>query len=504
VNYDRSYGIWIASMYCKVCGTQLVAGSSSCNGCGTVVAASGPLALRHSCGALIPKGVKFCRKCGARLENVQVSPASVSVAGVVPDATGTESTASVAAEKCLHCGGAILANAKFCKSCGKSRLAPKQPAALAESSPAPARAPRTLPNRAETARRTAASTRSRSRSVVLSTLAILLLAGLSGAGIWYWKSSHRKPSAQVNSPPGPTSTLAATPDSTPAPAQTGDTSNSRPGQPAPGPQESSAPSHTETQQQPAVTEIRSRANATRPEPAPSPERAKASAPPRPQGTPPPPPYQQAHKNAETAFATSRFIDPPDDSALYWARTAGQQGDPAATQLEAQVLNKMVNVVEAERAGHDYDSATTLISRLIQLFPERADLRQLANSLSQEQHNYARQLQQQRKAEELRAATKEFRLFHRHIMGLQGFRPVYGYCQGVLRITPDGMARFDCTRPDAQGRCHHLVFSASDIRDVELKNNGLLHLEAGSGKFDFQGSNAAIQGAADALRSLNHI
>ncbi|HEX3095274.1 MAG TPA: hypothetical protein VHW72_21725 [Candidatus Angelobacter sp.] len=207
-------------------------------------------------------------------------------------------------------------------------------------------------------------------------------------------------------------------------------------------------------------------------------------------------------NAERAFAAAQYIDPPDNSALYWARTAGAHGDPAANQMEAQVLDKMLATVQAERASQDYDSAIMLTSRLMQLFPDRTDLRQLGSSLGEERQGYTRQQEEHRKATEARAATKKFVLRHRHVMGLQGFQPVYGFCEGILRITPDGVARFDCTRGDARGRCHHVVFSSGDIREVQLKNDGTLHLGARSGNFDFQGDNAAVQGATEALRTLS--
>lgn len=207
-------------------------------------------------------------------------------------------------------------------------------------------------------------------------------------------------------------------------------------------------------------------------------------------------------NAERAFAAAQYIDPPNDSALYWTRVAGSQGDPAANQIEAEILDKMLATVQTARSGRDYDSAITLTSRLMQLFPDRADLRQLGRSLSDEQQAYARQQEEQRKIAEAKAATKEFMLQHRHVMGLQGFQPVYGFCQGILRITPDGVARFDCTRGDARGRCHHLVFTPADIRDIQLKNDGTLHVAARSGNFDFLGNNTAIQDAASALHALS--
>ncbi len=80
--------------------------------------------------------------------------------------------------------------------------------------------------------------------------------------------------------------------------------------------------------------------------------------------------------------------------------------------------------------------------------------------------------------------------------------VYGFCEGMLRITPDGVARFDCTRGDARRHCHHLSFTSADIREIQIKNDGTLHLTAHSGNFDFLGDSASIQSAATALHSMS--
>jgi type IV pilus assembly protein PilA len=215
--------------------------------------------------------------------------------------------------------------------------------------------------------------------------------------------------------------------------------------------------------------------------------------------PAPPPYQEAHTNAEQAFAAARYIDPPDGSALYWSRLAQQRGDPNAGQIEAQVLDKMTSSVQADRTAKNYDSAILTLSRLMQLFPDRAELRQMSSAISQEQDSYNRQVDQQRKAEALRAQTKQFRLRHRHVLGLgPGFKPMYAYCEGILRITPDARAQFDCTSADPRGRCDHFSLNRNELQNLRMNNDGGLHVETRSGKFDFYGDSGSIQGASQAL------
>jgi hypothetical protein len=114
--------------------------------------------------------------------------------------------------------------------------------------------------------------------------------------------------------------------------------------------------------------------------------------------PPPPPvprsYEQAHKKAEQALAAERYIDPPGDCALSWARRASQQGDPEAAQILQQVLSIMARKVQAARAARNYDQSVALLTRLAVLFPDHPELQQLSFAARQEQQEYARQLQRQ--------------------------------------------------------------------------------------------------------------
>jgi hypothetical protein len=211
------------------------------------------------------------------------------------------------------------------------------------------------------------------------------------------------------------------------------------------------------------------------------------------------PYQRAHNAAEQAFAAARYIDPPEDSALYWARAARQQGDPSADQVEQQVFDRMTATVQAARGARNHGLALALLEKLIPLFPDRAELPQMREAIQREQDTSVRLPSPPPPPP---AQPKEFLLRHRHVIGLQNLKPVYSYCEGVLRITPDGLARFDCSRTaDPRGRCDHVVFSAGDIQEVRANNDGSLHLAARSGNFDFYGNASVIESSLGALRTL---
>jgi hypothetical protein len=87
--------------------------------------------------------------------------------------------------------------------------------------------------------------------------------------------------------------------------------------------------------------------------------------------------------------------------------------------------------------------------------------------------------------------------------MQGFRPQYSYCEGILKITPDGIARFDCTRTeDPRGRCDHIVLNRGNIREVRANRDGSIRVATtSSGNLDFYGDPSAIQGSMSALQTL---
>lgn len=478
-------------MYCKKCGAQVPPGPARCGSCGADVSETTTTSVCRGCGHGNTTTAKFCKKCGLAVH--QTAALDVATGAVASNLTPPQSTAmdqterdkALRAHRCANCGAVVAAGAKFCKGCGGPRTSDDAKSGFADATQSGQVNPPAVFARSVAP----VKTESRAGVYVLAGLAVVLIAG----GIAYWKLfRHPKPQA-------PNVAVAAVP-SNPAPAIAPQWS---PQTPTPAePSETQNNSH-EAQSPVAIVENK---------PVNPPSAPGASTPPKNRANsakqaaaPIPPPYQVAHTHAEEAFAAAQYIEPQNSSALYWARLAGQQGDPTASQIEQHVYEQMKSVVLAQRASRNYDTAVSLLSKLTQLFPDRPELQQMASSITEEQRAYTRQMEQQRKAEELKAQTKEFRLQHRHFMGLQNqnFNPAYGYCAGVLRITPDGTAKFDCTQADARGRCDHLTFTAADIRELQLKNNGSLHLVLRSGNFDFFSSPATLQAAADALHALGH-
>jgi hypothetical protein len=167
------------------------------------------------------------------------------------------------------------------------------------------------------------------------------------------------------------------------------------------------------------------------------------------------------------------------------------------------LDSVTANVRAARATHNYDQAVALLSRLGSLFPGHPELEQMSSAIRQEQQEYAKQLELQRQAAEFQAQTKQFQLRHRRLVTMRGFKPVYSYCDGVLKITPDGIARFDCTRTDdPRGRYDHLVLNPGDIKDVRPNRDGSVRvITTSSGNLDFYGDPSAVQGSLNALQTL---
>ena len=217
--------------------------------------------------------------------------------------------------------------------------------------------------------------------------------------------------------------------------------------------------------------------------------------------PTPPPYQGAHQNARQAFFDGRYIDPPNDSAVYWARMARQEGDPEASAIESEALQRVVASVNAAREARNYDYALATVNRLMVLFPDHPELQRMGTSIQQEQQDYARQLEAKRKEEEIARQTKRFNLRHRHVVGLT-YPPVYAYCEGTLTVVPNAIARFDCTHTnDPSGRCDHLVFKTGEVRELRPNKDGSMHLAAQSGRFDFYGDSGSIQELLTVLQTF---
>ncbi len=208
-----------------------------------------------------------------------------------------------------------------------------------------------------------------------------------------------------------------------------------------------------------------------------------------------PGYTQAHANAEQALAASQYLNPPDSSALFWARKAKGLGDPGAAQIEQQVFTKQMADIAAARQSHLFDQAQAQLYQLASSFPEHAELRQLQDDIHQEQQHYTQQLEEQRRQSELQAQTKKFAVQHKHGTGSS-------FCTGIITVTADGVAKYDCSTADNGGRCEHVVFPAGSLKEVKLKGDGSLHVASRQqGNYDFSGGDFAMRDAAAALGPL---
>jgi len=208
-----------------------------------------------------------------------------------------------------------------------------------------------------------------------------------------------------------------------------------------------------------------------------------------------PGYAQAHNNAEQELAASQFLNPPDSSALFWARKAKALGDPEAAQIEQQVFEKQLADITASRQSHNYEQARAQLYQLASNFPDHTELRQMQDDIQQDQQRYAQQMEEQRHQTELRTQVKKFAVQHRHGTGSS-------FCTGVITVDPDGVAHYDCSTADSGGRCEHVTFAPGTLKEVKVRGDGSLHVATRqSGNFDFVGSGGSIKDAAAALGPL---
>ena len=212
-------------------------------------------------------------------------------------------------------------------------------------------------------------------------------------------------------------------------------------------------------------------------------------------TPKGPAYTQAHASALQALAAAQYLTPAEGSALFWARKAKALGDPGAGQIEQQVFTKQMADISAARQSHLYDRAQAQLYTLASNFPDHTELRQMQDDIHQDQQHYAQQMAEKRRQTELLAQTKKFPVQHRH--GVGG-----SFCTGIITVTPDGVAKYDCTTGDSGGRCEHVVFAPGSLKEVKLRGDGSLHIGTHQqGNYDFSGGDFTIKDAASTLAPL---
>jgi len=504
-------------MICASCHSEIVDGKKFCGKCGAAVSVTVPALVPVApypsrcpkCQSDILPGKKFCGVCG--IATVLQQPLSP------PTSRITASPEVAPQQKCAHCGAELNAGAKFCGSCGNLSAA-ADPAAVVVSArpskdvpvsqsetPAPLRRPASMSREATnihsappqplslpapvprpvlkplpTAQPAARPGFWRGHKlVVIGSAAVVVLAA---GGITYW-FTHRRPAANdvpiVNAP---------VPQSAPT---TSDQSATMPGPQAP---DASAEHTTGEPQETADV-------ATPPTPPPS-KSGRIEAKPAP--VPVHPAYEEAHHSAEQAFYASRFLDPPEDSALFWSRKAKSLGDPGASDIEDQVFEKEMGSVQNTMQAHQYTQAQAQIAELARYFPDRPQVQQLAGTIQQEQQRYTEQVEQQRRQADLAAQTKTFQVRHRHFSAFVNSNgSAITFCSGTLTVTPDGSVRYECTSTnDPKGRCDHVIFPAGSLKDAKLRSDGSLHLASQQyGNFDFYGDANSLQQALAVISPL---
>ena len=503
-------------MECPKCHTDASGSGRFCRNCGTPLAQASPSqpTVCPACGADVRPGAKFCGSCAA------------------PLAPGKASAAPQAAATCATCGAELTAGARFCKACGKPVCAAAQdaratpprveatPASIPSAVPAPLPPPAVPSAPAQQAARLAASeaptvmsplpatpppskasvvpkprvveelprpavspqvqsqrpqSGGANRTLLLGLIALVVVAAI-GAAYWF----------VVRKPARTETTTAQSPAQPPAVAQPTEAQPS-PGQEAQlNPESNTPPPGTDQAPAPATDLTTPAATSAAVQP------AHVS---KPAAKPSRPAYAQAHDNAQQALMASRYLDPPDGSALFWARKAKALGDPAAAQMEQQVFAKQMADITGSRQSHNYDQARAQIYQLASSFPDHAELRQLQDDVQKEQQAYTQQQAEQRRQAEMAARIRKIAVQHRHGMG-------NNFCTGIITVDPDGTAKYDCSTADSGGRCEHVTFGPGSLKEVKMRGDGSLHVATRQqGNFDFVGGDMNLKDALDSLKGL---
>lgn len=152
-------------------------------------------------------------------------------------------------------------------------------------------------------------------------------------------------------------------------------------------------------------------------------------------------------------------------------------------------------ISTARQNHNYDQAQAHVYQLASNFPEQAELRQLQDDIAKEQQGYTKQVEEQRRQAELATRIKKIAVQHRHGVGSN-------FCTGIITVTPDGTAKYDCTTADNGGRCEHVTFAPGSLKEAKLRGDGSLHVATRqAGNFDFVGGDMNLKDALAALTPL---
>jgi len=379
------------------------------------------------CGAPLRAGAKFCKQCGKsptaeapRVATPPLKPAQdlhvpppAAVSRPPETALGT-ATVSPVADQAYHGPSATVMSGPPAMSpraptfSPEARQAHAAPPAAALAGP-PATPPRAaafspvvgqsyaVPPSSVVSRPPATAPLpyqpegKRGSLLVIAALSLLVLLGAAIGYVIYNRAASKQTNSQAASPANPGATHSVT-VTTPTEAQS---ASQTPPQIATAPPEAPSASQASSQTAAATPQSVSPPPGTRPAVPAKPKEPMAAAESS-RSARALPPYQQAHEKAEQAFAAERYIDPPDDSALFWARRAGELGDPEAPQIAQQVLSRMAQKVQQARAAHNYDLSVALLTKLAALYPDHPELQRLSLAAQQEQQDYARQLERQRR------------------------------------------------------------------------------------------------------------
>ena len=124
-------------MFCKNCGKEINDTARFCRGCGAKVEQKPDSLVCPACGAHVKIGVKFCEDCGTALDGGRpgvLSPAPAPQSGPEPapapvsSSAPAQGTAAAASSYCRACGASLKADIKFCTACGAAVNRPSAPA----------------------------------------------------------------------------------------------------------------------------------------------------------------------------------------------------------------------------------------------------------------------------------------------------------------------------------------------------------------------------------------
>jgi hypothetical protein len=217
------------------------------------------------------------------------------------------------------------------------------------------------------------------------------------------------------------------------------------------------------------------------------------------------------RKARRLYASGQLLDPPNDSALYWARQATLAGNHAGPAMEEQIIGKVHDQFEVALRDRNFTLASSLLSKIEEVYPGRvaswhAEL--LTAQPTQVASNTRPSIPSPAPTNAPAPAPHTYSVRHRHVDKLGIFTRNNGatyFSSGILTVSSSGGVTYRCTNSPNPNGCEPTIeLESGDIKQFKFNSDGALHIATfGRGNYDFYGNRSSLEAIQNELIAAKH-